>query len=171
VGAAGDIGHIRGPGLDDLCVCGMRGCVEAKGGGWALARDLRALGHDAKDSWDVVGLLRAREPDAVRLVGEAGRVIGHAIADAVSFFNPSHVVLGGEIAHAHEGLLATVREVVYSRSLPLATRSLRIDLSELGERAGVIGAAYRGIEHRLGVDAVDRELERRLASGSLAAWT
>jgi predicted NBD/HSP70 family sugar kinase len=149
----------------------MRGCVEAKAGGWALARDLKALGHETDDSWDVVGLLRAHEPDAVRLLGEAGRVLGHAIADAVSFFNPSHVVLGGEIAHAHQHLLATVREVVYSRSLPLATRSLQIGLSELGERAGVIGGAYRGIEHRIGADEVDAELDRRLSSGqSLDAW-
>jgi predicted NBD/HSP70 family sugar kinase len=170
-GAAGDIGHIVVPGVDDLCKCGKRGCVEARAGGWALARDLRALGHDVTTSRDVVGLIRARDPDAMRLLAEAGKVLGVAIADAVSFFNPSTVVLGGQIAIAHEQLLAHVREVVYARALPLATRSLRIVLSHLGERAGVIGGAYRGIEHRLEPEALDRELERRLRRGGpLDAW-
>lgn len=170
-GAAGDIGHIRGHGRDELCRCGMRGCVEASAGGWALARDLRALGRDVRDSADAVALVAARDPDALRLLSEAGSVLGTAIADAVSFFNPSTVVLGGDLAHAHELLLGRVREVVYAASLPLATRSLRIDLSELGERSGVIGGAHRAIEHRLAPAAIDRELEARLsAPAPVAAW-
>jgi predicted NBD/HSP70 family sugar kinase len=170
-GAAGDIGHIPVPGVDDLCVCGKVGCVEAKAGGWALARDLRALGHDVAGSRDVVALIRARDPDAMRLVNEGAKVLGIAVADAVNVLNPSTVVLGGDIANAHEHLLAHVREVVYTRSLPLATRSLDIVLSELGNRAGVLGGAYLAIEHRLQPDALDHELERRLGAGaSLGAW-
>ena len=63
-----------------------------------------------------------------------------------------------------------MREVVYTRSLPLATRGLDIVLSTLGNRAGILGGAYPAIEHRLDPDALDRELERRIDSGgSLAA--
>jgi hypothetical protein len=80
-------------------------------------------------------------------------------------------VLGGDIANAHEQLLAHVREIVYTRALPLTTRSLRIVPSELGERAGIIGGAYRAIEHRLDPNALDHELERRLSTGTpLQAW-
>jgi predicted NBD/HSP70 family sugar kinase len=170
-GAAGDIGHISVPGVEEQCVCGKVGCVEAKAGGWALARDLRALGHDTEGSRDVVKLIRARDPDAMRLVNEGAKVLGIAVADAVNVLNPSTVVLGGDIANAHEHLLAHVREIVYTRSLPLATRSLNIVLSTLGNRAGVLGGAYLAIEHRLQPDAIDRELERRLAAGAtLGAW-
>src|SRR5919112_1636463 len=170
-GAAGDIGHIPVPGVEEPCLCGKVGCVEAKAGGWALARDLRALGHDVHTSRDVVAMIKARHPDAMRLVNEGARLLGTAIADAVNVLNPSTVVLGGDIAIAHEHLLAHVREVVYTRSLPLATRSLDIVLSTLGNRAGILGGAYLAIEHRLDPEAVDRELERRIDSGSpLAAW-
>jgi predicted NBD/HSP70 family sugar kinase len=170
-GAAGDIGHIPVPEVDELCVCGKAGCVEAKAGGWALARDLRALGHEVEGSRDVVAMIRAREPDAMRLVNEGARVLGTAIADAVNVLNPSTVVLGGDIAIAHELLLAHVREVVYARSLPLATRSLDIVMSRLGNRAGILGGAYLAIEHRLQPAALDRELERRISSGAaLDAW-
>jgi predicted NBD/HSP70 family sugar kinase len=160
-GAAGDIGHIRGPGLDRLCRCGMTGCVEASAGGWALARDLRARGHDVEDTAGVVRLVRAHDPDALDLLQRSARVLGAAVADAVSFFNPSTVVLGGDLAHADPRLLAGVREVVYARSLALATRSLRFELSALGERVGVIGGAHLVIEDRLAPDAVDRMLEVR----------
>jgi hypothetical protein len=80
-------------------------------------------------------------------------------------------VLGGDIANTHDQLLAHVREVVYTRSLPLATRSLNIVLSDLGDRSGVLGGAYLAIEHRLQPDALDRGLERRMAAGAaLSAW-
>jgi predicted NBD/HSP70 family sugar kinase len=170
-GAAGDIGHIPVPGVEEPCVCGKVGCVEAKAGGWALARDLRALGHEVHNSRDVVAMIRAREPDAMRLVNESAKLLGIAIADAVNVLNPSTVVLGGDIATAHEHLLAHVREVVYTRSLPLATRSLDIVVSDLGNRAGILGGAYLAIEHRLRPDALDQELERRIGSGApLNAW-
>ena len=170
-GAAGDVGHIPVPGIDELCVCGKVGCVEARAGGWALVRDLRALGHDVHGSSDVVAMIKARDPDAMRLVNEGAKVLGVAISDAVNVLNPSTVVLGGDIAIAHEHLLAHVREVVYARSLPLATRSLRIVISELGNRAGILGGAYLAIEHRLQPDALDHELERRIAAGPpLHAW-
>ena len=65
------------------------------------------------------------------------------------------IVIGGDIAHAHEQLLAGVREVVYQRSLPLATRHLRIVRSQLDDRAGVIGAAVMVIEHVLSPAAID----------------
>jgi len=169
-GAAGDIGHIPVPGVDEQCVCGRTGCVEAKAGGWAIARDLRALGHDVPGSREVVAMIRAREPDALRLVNEGARLLGTAIADAVNVLNPSTVVLGGDIANAHEQLLAHVREVVYTRSLPLATRRLEIVTSQLGDRAGILGGAYLAIEHRLQPDTLDDELERRIGSGQLTAW-
>jgi predicted NBD/HSP70 family sugar kinase len=169
-GAAGDIGHIPVPGVEEQCVCGRIGCVEAKAGGWAIARDLRALGHEVQSTRDIVALIRARDPDALRLVNDGARLLGTAIADAVNVLNPSKVVLGGDLANAHEQLLAHVREVVYTRSLPLATRSLDVVLTQLGDRAGILGGAYLAIEHRLRPETLDQELERRISSGALTAW-
>ena len=52
-----------------------------------------------------------------------------------------------------------MREVIFSRSLPLATRDLRIVPCRLGDRAGVIGAAIMVIEHVLAPEAVDRAIQ------------
>jgi predicted NBD/HSP70 family sugar kinase len=158
-GAAGDLGHIQiTSDAQVVCRCGNVGCLEAVAGGGAMAAALRELGHDASDSRDVVRLVRGGSQDAVRLVREAGRVLGGVLATSVNLFNPAVVVIGGDIAAVDEHLLAGVREVVYQRSLPLATRSLRIVRSRLEDRAGVIGAAMMVIEHVLSPEAVDEAL-------------
>jgi predicted NBD/HSP70 family sugar kinase len=74
----------------------------------------------------------------------------------VSLLNPSVIVIGGSLAAAGDPLLAGVREVVYRRSLPLATAHLRIVQSSAGDLAGVVGAAVLAIDEVLAPDAVDR---------------
>jgi predicted NBD/HSP70 family sugar kinase len=156
-GAAGDIGHIQVPGYEHvLCRCGNAGCLEAVAGGRALAERLvvdPAL--DAPRTRDVVRLVRAGDPEAMQAVREAGRHLGDVLASCVCFFNPSVIVIGGDLAQT-EQLLAGVREIAFGRSLPLATRDLRLVASRLGERAGVIGAAIMVTGHVLAPDAVDR---------------
>ena len=158
-GAAGDIGHIRATSSEDvICRCGNVGCLEAVAGGLALAERLAAQGADATQSRDVVRLVRSGHAGAIRMVRDAGRTLGEVLAGTVNFFNPAVIVIGGDIAEAHAQLLAGVREGIFSRSLPLATRDLRIVPSRLGDRAGVIGAATMVIEQVLSPDAVDRSL-------------
>jgi predicted NBD/HSP70 family sugar kinase len=159
-GAAGDIGHIRVAGSEDVvCRCGNIGCLEAIAGGQALAERLAEQGVDAARSRDVVRLVRSGHSGAIRMVRDAGRTLGEVLAGTVNFFNPAVIVIGGDIAEAREQLLAGVREGIFSRSLPLATRDLRIVPSRLGDRAGIIGAATMVIEHVLSPDAVDRSLQ------------
>jgi predicted NBD/HSP70 family sugar kinase len=159
-GAAGDIGHIRVPGNEEvLCRCGNVGCLEAIAGGRALARRLSEAGLKAADTRDVVALTRAGEPLAVRMVREAGRSLGQVLAGSVNFFNPAAIVIGGDLGEAHEQLLAGVREVIFERSLPLATRDLHTAPSRLGDRAGAVGAAIMVIEHVLAPEMVDRALQ------------
>ncbi len=158
-GAAGDIGHIHVPDHDDvICRCGNLGCLEAVAGGGAMAAQLAEIGIPAENSRDVVRHVREGRPEAMRLVRQAGRELGGVLASAVNFFNPGVIVVGGDIAHADEHLLAGVREVVYRRSTALATRSIRIARSTLDDRAGVIGAAVMVIEAVLAPDAVDQAI-------------
>ena len=157
-GAAGDIGHIRvaAEGAEAItCSCGNVGCLEALAGGAAMARQLSDRGLEAGDSRAVVELARAGESAAVQLVRDSGRLIGEVLAASVNLYNPSVIVIGGDVAQAHEQLLAGVREVVYQRSLPLATRHLRVVRSQLADRAGVIGAAVMVVERILSPAAID----------------
>ena len=162
-GAAGDIGHIRATGEDVICACGNIGCLEAVAGGHALATRLAASGVEAQNSRDVVRLVHEGNVKATQMVRAAGRTLGEVLAGTVNFFNPAVIVIGGDIAEAHAQLLAGVREGIFSRSLPLATRDLRVVPCRLGDRAGITGAAITAIEQVLAPAAVDRTLQATAA--------
>lgn len=139
-GAAGDIGHI--PRGDDIpCRCGHHGCVEATAGGWAIARDLNALGYDVRTSEAIVRLTRAGNRDAINLIRRSARIIGEVVADVIGMLNSSVVVVGGNLSGCREPLLAGIREVVYGRSQPLATRDLEVTYSRMMHEAGLVGAS------------------------------
>ncbi len=162
-GGAGDIGHTRAAVPLDTpelqCRCGNLGCVEAYASGWALIRDLQSSGLPVTGVADVVDLVNRGNSDAVRLVRQAGRVLGEAVADLVSILNPEVVVISGRLAECEETLLNGVRERVYLRALPLATRNLSLTTSELGELAGVVGLALITADHIFEPDALDRRLD------------
>jgi predicted NBD/HSP70 family sugar kinase len=155
-GAAGDLGHVQlADHRDAKCRCGNRGCVEALASGGALARRLTELGLEARTSRDVVSYARDGAPQAVRLIRDAGRMLGEVLAGVVNFYNPAVIIIGGDVAAADDQLLAGIREVIYQRSTALATRSLPIERSRLGDHAGATGAAVMVLEQVFSSGVVD----------------
>ena len=154
-GCAGDMGHIPVADSDALCACGNKGCLEATFSGAALSRDALAVArsggspllrelldrHGTLTAAEVGQAARAGDAASVKLVRDGGRRVGQVLAGVVSFFNPNLIVLGGGLTMLSHVLLAEIRAVIYRRSLPLATRSLPIMVSRVGQQAGVIGAA------------------------------
>ncbi|GAA1689808.1 ROK family transcriptional regulator [Fodinicola feengrottensis] len=160
-GCAGDVGHVAI--LDDasvICRCGNIGCLEAFAGGAALARDGLAAATDGRSPYlarlltkghsiearDVAKAATHGDLASVELLTRSGRLVGEMLATLVNFFNPSLVLVGGGVAGAGDLLLATIKQTVYRRSLPLATRDLRIARSPLDDRAGLMGAAFMVID-------------------------
>jgi predicted NBD/HSP70 family sugar kinase len=164
-GAAGDIGHIQINPPDDglsadgppVCRCGNTGCLEAYAGGWALLRDLRSHGREVSTIPDVVKLIVAGDPLAVNLVRRAGRFIGNTLSDVVSLFNPSVAVIGGELAAGSDYVINGIRQSVYARSLPLATRKLQIVPARLGDRAGTVGLTSMLTDYIFDIRRVDAQ--------------
>ena len=154
--AEGDIGHAKIPGVEETCSsCGEPGCLAAIASGRAMVRDLRRLGHAPVTTRDVVDLVRKGDPDAVRIVTAAGRALGDVLSTAVSLLNPDVLVIGGDIAHAHECFVRGVRDTLLHRSQPLATAHLVIAPTRLGDRAGITGAAAMVADAIFGIEAVD----------------
>ena len=104
---------------------------------------------------DVVAATRAGDLAAIQAVRQAGRDIGEVLTTCVSVLNPSVIAIGGSLALAGEHLLAGVREVVYSRSMPLATENLTIAQSRAGNDAGIIGASVMAIDFALSMESID----------------
>ncbi|HLS93608.1 MAG TPA: ROK family transcriptional regulator [Microbacterium sp.] len=158
-GSAGDIGHVRvARGGDAPCTCGNTGCLEALASGTAIARSLREAGLDAQSGSDVVDLVKRGDLTAIQAVRQAGRDIGEVLSASVSLLNPSVIAIGGSMARVGEHLIAGVREVVYTRSTPLATERLAVVQSTAGAEAAVIGAGILAIEHALSPRVVSTSL-------------
>jgi predicted NBD/HSP70 family sugar kinase len=155
-GIAGDIGHIPVSGAAGIaCRCGNVGCLEAVASGPAIAAGMRREGHDVASGSHVVDLVRRGDIDAVRAVRQAGRNIGEVLTTCVNLINPSVIAIGGSMSEAGEHLLAGVREVVYSRSMPLATEHLMIVQSRAADRAAILGASMLAIHHALSPASLD----------------
>lgn len=160
-GSAGDIGHIQVEPDGRPCACGNRGCLEAYFGGASLARDAEAAAREGTSpelaarlatagslgAPEVAAAAAAGDPVALDLIRTGGSRTGQVIAGLVSFFNPGLVVIGGGVTGLGHTLLAAIRTQVYRQSLPLATNNLPIVLGELGQAAGVTGAARLISDH------------------------
>lgn len=156
-GSAGDMGHVQVPtGAGSTRDPGDDRDLEALASGSALAIALREEGLDVHSASDVVDLVRAGNATAIEATRQAGRDVGEVLATVVNLLNPSIIVLGGSIARAGEHLLAGVREIVYRRSIPLATQHLAIVQSQAGDRAAVLGAAIMVAREVLSPASVDR---------------
>lgn len=173
-GSAGDIGHIAISRDENIvCRCGNIGCLEAVAGAPAIVAALKEEGLELAGASELMAAVRSADLRAMRAIREAGRNLGHVLNMCVSIINPSLIVIGGSLAESAELLIAGVREVVYSRSMPLATQHLTIAHAKVGPEAGVIGAGMLAIEHILSPAALDsadgaadgstRTLERSVA--------
>ncbi len=155
---AGEIGHISLFPEDEGCNCGNKGCLENYVGNSAIVeRTKKMLKENNLDSailseliQNDTGLLTPKiiYEAAVRgdelssfIWKQTGYYIGMAFANIVNILNPEKIIIGGGVAQAGKILFDSIIETVNSRAIPIATRDLQIVPAQLGEDAGVYGAA------------------------------
>ncbi|MCW2772984.1 MAG: hypothetical protein JWN91_1310 [Nocardioides sp.] len=159
LGAAGEIGHTIVDAAGELpCRCGATGCLETIAAGWALVARMAEAGQPVGHVRDLVALALQGDSFARGLLRDSGRELGEVLAVAINLLNPAAVVIGGDMAAAFDFYVAGVRESVYRRSAPLATRDLQFLAATHGDRAGVVGCAALALDHVLSPLAVDARL-------------
>src|SRR5690606_41402019 len=126
---------------------GHRAGRVAAAGGAGRARNPAELGFPAESAADVVALGQNGNTQALRLVREAGRLIGEVLASLVNFFNPEVIVIGGALARVHDHLLAGIRETISPRSPPRAPHHLTIGPRPTGVDAAAPGAGRPATAH------------------------
>ena len=120
-GHGGEFGHMVVRGASDPCDCGRIGCLETE----VNVRRLVGLAGSAR---------------AAELERQAA-ILGGAVANLISAFNPELVVVGGFLAEILEAHSATVLDAVASQTLPPLANGVPIVRAELGDSILALGAA------------------------------
>lgn len=148
-GGAGEIGHIPvNPQEQDTCGCGKKGCLEQYASATGIVRIAEKLrkengntalpaGCTAKQVFDY-----AKEGDelAMQAVEELGRYLGLALASCACVLNPEGIVIGGGVSRAGK-ILLDVTEKNFQTYVFKPCRNVKFSLAELGNDAGIYGAA------------------------------
>ena len=158
-GVAAEFGHVRAVPDGHRCGCGNRGCWEQYVSGTALTREAREMARSGSPLANgileraggkvrritgplVTAAAREGDPIAVELLADLGHQLGTAVASFVAILDPGVVVIGGGVSDAGELLIGPARE---SYAHELTGRGFRpsaqIVLAELGNEAGLVGAA------------------------------
>ena len=120
------------------------GCWEGESAGPAVARRF-----GAPDAQTVVAAARSGDRAALDVLHRAASYTAMGIANLISALNPDVVVVGGGLMlGAGDLLLERIRTEVPRWAQPIAAARCRIELTQLGEAAGLLGAA------RLALDGV-----------------
>lgn len=142
------------------CTCGRRGCLECYASATALMEQTREKMQQHRDSvmWELCGGsleavdgrtafdgMRAGDAAAKEVVDTYIRYLACGVTNFINIFQPEIFSIGGGISNEGEYLLKPLREIVseeqYSRN---SSRKTQIKIAELGNRAGIIGAASLG---------------------------
>ena len=150
-GAGGEIGHICvNYSEKDQCGCGNRGCLEQYASATGIVRlakqklgqEMRATALNKEDvtAKDVFDAVKAGDEVAQEIAVEFGRYLGYGLANLAAIADPAVFVIGGGVSKAGEVLLSYIEKPFMERAF-FANRNVRFVLAQLGNDAGICGAA------------------------------
>lgn len=162
--AAGELGHVVLVKGGRLCGCGRRGCFEAYSSATALIKvtdeklsECRAKGIPTLMTDEVannggrinarVAFNAAKKGDAVaqKLVDEYIDYLAEGLTNMINIFQPEILSIGGGISNERDNLLKPLLKHIdrdqYTRD---SVRKCRLEIAQLGNDAGIIGAACLG---------------------------
>jgi len=153
-GMAGELGHMSiVPDLEAIqCGCGKMGCLETVSSATGIirmAKDAVARGDRTTLSQiegefgakEVIDAAKAGDEVAQRIVSRAAFYLGKSMAAVAVVVNPQRFIIGGGVSKAGEYLFSQIREVFDKLTPDHARKGVEIVAAELGNNAGVVGAA------------------------------
>jgi glucokinase len=155
-GSAGEIGHMTIDINGIIDTCGNVGCLETLASGTAIAREVMrrvrqgektSLTEIVKDKIENITAekveiaARGGDPLAMEVISQAGTYLGVGLVNVVNIFNPEMIIIGGGVAKMADLLLNPARQIVRERAFQLAVGAVRVVPAQLGNDAGILGAA------------------------------
>jgi predicted NBD/HSP70 family sugar kinase len=143
-GIAGEIGHVQVGEDGHVCRCGNRGCVETMVSASRLLELLRPAYDEPLTIEQVLVLDAEGDAGVRRVLSDAGRTIGRAVADLANSLNPELIVVGGTLGRS-ASLVDGLRGSIDRYAQPDTSASLEVVAGALGDRSEVVGAVALAI--------------------------
>lgn len=160
-GIAGELGHsvIKLGGRQ--CSCGRKGCIDVYASATGLITTTKEAMEANKESlmWQlsegdikkvtgITAFKAAKQNDktALEVVNSYIEVLAAAITNIINTFQPDMITIAGGISKEGDYLLNPIKKLVEKESLKNSTKPFpKIEIAELQDKAGVIGASLLGI--------------------------
>lgn len=155
-GAAGELGHVTVDADGQICRCGSRGCLETVVGARALAAAVTHTRGPSQSLSELLALAADGDRGVRRLLADAGRTVGTALAGLCTVLDPQLVVVGG--AAADVVLVDAVRNTLDRVLPPVSSHAIEVVRGRLGPVTEALGAAL------LAADAAGEHLVQVAAS-------
>lgn len=157
-GLGGEIGHMHIRDEEtEHCNCGGVGCVEQVASATGIAREARRAmaASDAASSMrkygdkisakNVLDEAKAGDEMALKVMDTVGHYLGLALAQVSMTVDPEIFVIGGGVSRAGQFLIDEIWKH-YDKFTPISENKAKIGLAELGNDAGIYGAARLVLE-------------------------
>ncbi len=148
---AAEIGHMVIQMDGPKCSCGNYGCIEAYASATAMVRRFKELlksgmPSSLKDAGDVTAKMindAAFQGDRASLdvIKETGHYLGVALVNIMHVLNPEVIVLTGGMIGSGDLLMNPIKQVIKEKAFEASAKETKIVFSQLGNDAGIIGAA------------------------------
>jgi glucokinase len=144
-GVAGEFGHLTVEPNGRRCGCGNRGCLEQYASASAIAALAAGCGlgvaGEGLDAARVAALAREGDAKACGVFVQAATYLGIAAAGIVNLLNLEAIILGGGVAESFDLLAPVLERELRERAFAIPGERVRLLKGELGDDAGVLGAA------------------------------
>ncbi len=160
-GFSGELGHLQIVDNGILCKCGKQGCLETIASLTAMVRMAREglqssgssllselVGDDTNNIDPEIIIQAALDGDdlSTLILTNVGHWLGRSIAYLLQIFNPELIIVGGKISRGNNLVMEPIRQAVQTYSNYNISSDTEIRFSELGPKAGIIGAAALALE-------------------------
>lgn len=160
-GFAGEFSHIPAKENGKLCWCNKQGCLETVASATALsalakegvnngnASSIFEMIDHKKEYIDpslIINAANQGDQFAVKILSDVGFELGKGISALIQILNPEIIVIGGRMASAKQYIITPVQNALNSYCNPLLINNLKIETTEFGQEAAIMGCAIVVIE-------------------------
>jgi glucokinase len=154
LGLAGEMGHMIIEDDGRMCNTRRQGCLEAYASVTGIRRTvfsmlsqsvedspLRKFSFEELDGYQITVAAQGGDPVALEAFEFTGRILGRALANVASLFDPEAIFIGGGLARAGDFILKPTRKYFDQNVFPAFEGKVKLLISDLmKENGGIMGA-------------------------------